>query len=72
MSKAVYAHAEGIQDGQIIALNQLLADIKASKLTEIYQVEFMINNTVKRLMGEQYEVDANADHATESQFNGQV
>lgn len=64
MNKAVEAHAEGIQDGQIIALNQLLAEIADNKYTEVYQVSGAIHNRVEQLKGEQYEVDANLDHIT--------
>ena len=58
------AHKEGINSGQILALESLLDAIELHKVTEVCQVEKMINGVLNALKGDEYEREANLDHLT--------
>ncbi len=62
-------HTDAINSGQIIALEVLQKAIADYKLTEIYQVEKLIQGQLDALKSRQYEADARADHITEQMPN---
>lgn len=53
LDEILETHNDGINKGQIIELELILKAIEAHKLTEIYQVEGLINNRLDELKGEQ-------------------
>jgi hypothetical protein len=59
------SHSDTRDLGKSQALEQLLSDIKLHKVTEVYQVESLIQGQLDALKATQYEAEARADHITE-------
>ena len=57
-------YKSALTDGRIVSLELLLKSMATHKVTEVYQVEEIIDILLKSAKGDRYAAEASADHIT--------